>query len=404
MSAPARALGTRKADTIYPLDLARELIKRPSVTPRDEGALDVLERALASLGFTCHRLPFGAGRDGPDARVDNLYARFGRGQPHFCFAGHTDVVPPGDRAKWRVDPFAAEVRDGFLWGRGAADMKSAIAAFAAAAAMFHAARGAPFSGSISQLVTGDEEGDAVNGTDKVLRWMEAHGEVPDVCVVGEPTHPEQLGDMIKIGRRGSMTGTLTVTGTQGHTAYPELADNAAHRLVRMLDAILREPLDQGSEHFQPSTLQVTTIDIGNPASNVVPGEARAVFNIRFGDRHSSKSVEQWLRRRFERAMSEGGPGGSYALAIRVSGESFYTGPGPLADLVADCVAAETNRRPALSTTGGTSDARFIRRLCPVVEFGGVGQTMHKIDERMAVADIEGLARIYRRMLERVFPS
>jgi len=384
------------------LGLARDMIKRPSVTPRDAGALDVLEAALKRLGFQCHRLPFGAGESGPDARVDNLFARLGTGKPHFCFAGHTDVVPPGDAAKWSLDPFAGEIKDGQLWGRGAADMKGAIAAFVAAADGFLRARGGKFPGSISLLITGDEEGDAVNGTEKVLRWMEAKGEVPDMCVVGEPTNPQALGDMIKIGRRGSMTGYLTVAGVQGHTAYPHLADNPAHRLVRMLDAIAREPLDQGSQHFQASTLQITTIDIGNPATNVIPGEAKGVFNIRFNDKHSSKTIGDWLRRKFDAAMAEIGAGGSYRLDIKVSGESFFTAPGALSALVADCVKAETNRVPELSTTGGTSDARFIRRLCPVVEFGGVGQTMHKIDERMAVSDLEGLARIYRRMLERVF--
>jgi succinyl-diaminopimelate desuccinylase len=234
------------------LSLARDMLRRPSVTPRDAGALDVLEAALTRLGFTCHRLPFGAGESGREARVDNLYARLGSGKPHFCFAGHTDVVPPGDNAKWSLDPFAGEIKDGQLWGRGAADMKGAIAAFVAAADAFLRAKGKGFKGSISLLITGDEEGDAVNGTVKVLRWMEERGEVPDMRVVGEPTNPERLGDMIKIGRRGSMTGYLTVRGVQGHVAYPHLADNAAHRLVRMLDAVAREPLDAGSAHFQAS--------------------------------------------------------------------------------------------------------------------------------------------------------
>ena len=285
-------------DAPAPLDLlslAREMIRRPSVTPRDAGALDVLEAALKRLGFACHRLPFGTGESGRDARVDNLYARIGSGTPHFCFAGHTDVVPPGDKAKWSLDPFAGEIKDGQIWGRGAADMKGAIAAFVFAADAFLRAKAEGFKGSISLLITGDEEGDAVNGTDKVLRWMEEKGERPDMCVVGEPTNPEKLGDMIKIGRRGSMTGYLTVTGVQGHTAYPHLADNPAHRLVRMLDAVARAKLDEGSSHFQPSTLQITTIDIGNPANNVIPGEARGVFNIRFNDKHHSKTIAAWLR-------------------------------------------------------------------------------------------------------------
>ena len=382
--------------------LARDLIRRPSVTPRDEGAIDVLERALKGLGFACRRLAFGEGTTGLDARVENLFARIGTGAPHFCFAGHTDVVPTGERAKWTADPFAGEIRDGQIWGRGAADMKGAIAAFASATADFLKARGAGFEGSISFLITGDEEGDAVNGTVKVLEWMKANGQVPDLCVVGEPTNPEALGDMIKIGRRGSMTGFLTVHGVQGHTAYPHLADNPVHRLVRMLHAVTAEPLDAGTAHFQASTLQVSTVDVGNPASNVIPAEAKATFNIRFNDKHTSKSIEAWLRRHFDRALAESGTGGRYDLAIRVSGESFITEPGPLSRLVSDCVQAETDRTPDLSTTGGTSDARFIRQYCPVVEFGGVGQTMHKIDERMRVADLEALARIYRRILDRVF--
>jgi succinyl-diaminopimelate desuccinylase len=332
-----------------------------------------------------------------------MFARLGSGRPHFCFAGHTDVVPPGERTAWSSDPFLGEVRDGYLCGRGAADMKGAIAAFVAAVHDFVEDRGAS-RGTISLLITGDEEGDAINGTEKVLRWMETRGEIPDLCVVGEPTNPQHLGEMIKIGRRGSLTCHLVVSGIQGHTAYPHLADNAAHRLLRLLDMVVREPLDAGSEHFEPSTLQVTTIDIANPASNVIPGSARASINIRFNDRHSCASLEAWLRRRFDAAMAESGPAAGYRLDIRCSGEAFYTGPGALSQLVAECVAAETGEMPALSTTGGTSDARFIRRLCPVVEFGGVGRTMHKVDERMAVADIEGLARIYRRILERVFAT
>jgi succinyl-diaminopimelate desuccinylase len=392
---------TAAVDTIA---LAQALIRRPSVTPRDEGALDVLERALAGLGLRCRRLAFGEGTAGPNARVENLFARIGAGRPHFCFAGHTDVVPPGDATKWSLDPFAGEIRDGQIWGRGAADMKGAIAAFVSAAAGFLAARGARFRGSISLLITGDEEGDAVNGTAKVLEWMAANGEIPDFCVVGEPTNPERLGDMIKIGRRGSMTGHLTVTGVQGHTAYPQLADNPVHRLVHMLHAVTGQALDGGTAHFQPSTLQISTVDVGNPATNVIPAEARASFNIRFNDRHTGAGLEAWLRATFDRAMADLGPGGAYRLEVRVSGESFFTAPGPLSALVSEAVAAETGRAPELSTTGGTSDARFIRRHCPVVEFGGVGQTMHKIDERMRIADLEALARIYRRVLDRVFPE
>jgi len=387
-----------------PIELTRALIRCPSVTPVDEGALDVLQAALEALGFVCTRLPFGSG----DGRVDNLYARLGTAAPNFCFAGHTDVVPVGDRGAWSVDPFGAELKDGTLYGRGAADMKGAIAAFVAAVARVKAARlsggGGKIPGSVSLLITGDEEGDAVNGTVKVLAWLKDEREVIDDCLVGEPTNPEALGDMIKIGRRGSLTARLTVRGVQGHTAYPHLADNPVHRLVRILDAITAEPLDEGSEHFQPTTLQVSTVDVGNQAANVIPGEARAVFNVRFSDRHTSQSVISWLHDRCASAMpsdeDEAGP--SYDLDVRVSGESFLTPPGRLAELVRDAVGEVTGNAPEFSTTGGTSDARFIKDHCPVVEFGLVGQTMHKADERIATADIEALTRIYERVLMRYF--
>ncbi|MEQ8702174.1 MAG: succinyl-diaminopimelate desuccinylase [Bauldia litoralis] len=381
--------------------LARDLIRKPSVTPTDAGALDVLQAALDGLGFTCHRLPFGEGDTGPDARVDNLYARLGTGAPNFCFAGHTDVVPTGDLDGWSVDPFAAEVRDGILYGRGASDMKGAVAAFVSATASFLDARGAHFGGSISLLITGDEEGDALNGTRKVLDWLTERGETLDMCLVGEPTNPEALGDMIKIGRRGSLTGHLTVHGVQGHTAYPHLADNPVHRLVRMLDALTRETLDEGTEHFQPSTLQVSTVDVGNPASNVIPAAARATFNIRFNDSHSGDDLITWLRALFDKTV---GPGGRYDLDVRVSGESFLSEPGPFVLAVSAAVEAETGRVPELSTSGGTSDARFIQKHCAVAEFGGVGKTMHKIDEQQPVATLEALARIYRGVLDRVFAA
>jgi succinyl-diaminopimelate desuccinylase len=384
--------------TIDPVDLTRALIRCPSVTPRDAGALDVLQAALERLGFTCHRLPFGAG----EARVDNLYARLGDKAPNFCFAGHTDVVPVGDPQSWTVDPFGAALVDGQVYGRGATDMKGAVAAFVVAVARFLAASGAQFisegRGSISLLITGDEEGDAVDGTVKVLDWLKARGERLDACLVGEPTNQKRLGDMIKIGRRGSLTAKLTVHGVQGHTAYPQLADNPVHRLVRMLDAVTREALDDGTEHFQPSNLQITSIDVGNAASNVIPAKAEAAFNLRFNDRHSAKSVEAWLRRKFDEAAA----GGRYELAIKVSGEAFLTPPGPLTDLVARAAEAETGVVPELSTTGGTSDARFIKDHCPVAEFGLVGLTMHKADERSAVADIEALTRIYQAVLAGFF--
>ncbi len=388
------------------ISLAQDLIRKPSVTPTDAGALDVLQAALEGLGFACHRLPFGEGETGSDARVDNLYARLGTAAPNFCFAGHTDVVPTGELAGWSVDPFAAEVKDGILYGRGASDMKGAVAAFVSAAAGFLDDRGEGFGGSISLLITGDEEGDALNGTRKVLDWLGERGETLDMCLVGEPTNPEALGDMIKIGRRGSLTGHLTVHGVQGHTAYPHLADNPVHRLVHMLDALTRATLDEGTEHFQPSTLQISTVDVGNPANNVIPATARATFNIRFNDRHSGDSLTGWLRTVFDEAVGPIGQtgGGRYDLDVRVSGESFLSEPGPFVAAVAEAVEAETGRAPELSTSGGTSDARFIQNHCPVAEFGGVGKTMHKIDEQQPVATLEALARIYRGVLDRVFPA
>ncbi|MEQ8394258.1 succinyl-diaminopimelate desuccinylase [Thalassobaculum sp.] len=383
--------GADSTDAIDAVEFAGRLIRCPSVTPAEGGAIDVLESALGALGFTCHRLRFEEAGTDP---IDNLYARIGTGAPHLCFAGHTDVVPVGDTAAWTVGPFDGAVRDGLLWGRGAADMKGGIAAFVAAAARVIGEHGGNPPGSISLLITGDEEGPAVNGTTKVLDWMEAAGEIPDACVVGEPTNPNALGDMMKIGRRGSLTGTLTVHGTQGHVAYPHLADNPIHHLLRMLEPFAHGQLDEGTAHFQPSTLAITTIDVGNPASNVVPAKATAVFNIRFNDAHNSQSLERMLRDSFDQK------GARYELSTSCSGESFLTEPGRLSTLVADAAEAVVGRRPELSTTGGTSDARFICRLCPVVEFGLVGQTMHKVDERVAVADIQSLTDIYAALLRR----
>jgi succinyl-diaminopimelate desuccinylase len=378
---------------VDPVELARALIRCPSVTPEEGGALTLLEGELGRLGFACHRLPFGAPGT-PD--VDNLYARIGTRPPNFCFAGHTDVVPTGPREAWSHDPFEGALADGQLYGRGAADMKGAVAAFVAAASRFLAAEGEGFAGSISLLITGDEEGPAVNGTAKALGWLKAEGERLDACLVGEPTNPTRLGEMIKIGRRGSLNVRLAVEGKQGHTAYPDLADNAAHRLVHMLAALLREPLDEGSAHFQPSTLEVSTIDVGNPARNVIPGEASAWLNIRFGDKQTPASIEAWLRKRLDAA------GGRYRLEIAVSGLAFLTPPGPLSRIVARAVERATGLAPALTTTGGTSDARFIKEHCPVVEFGLVGQTMHQADERVAVADLVKLTEIYEAVLAGFF--
>ena len=376
-----------------PVDLAQALIRCPSVTPADEGAMDVLQSALEELGFTCHRLPFATG-NAPE--VQNLYARIGDRAPNFCFAGHTDVVPVGDAKEWSVDPFAAEIKGDRLYGRGASDMKTAIAGFAAAAARFLESRDNGFPGSISLLITGDEEGEAVNGTVKVLEWLREKGEGLDACLVGEPTNPETLGDMIKIGRRGSMTAFLTVNGASGHAAYPHLADNPVERLVKMLSAVLDKPLDDGTEHFQPSTTVVTTIDVGNPVANVIPARAEARINVRFNDLHTGAGVETLLRRRLDDI------GGDYDLDARVSGEPFLFPPGPLSNLVAGAVEKATGKRPEFSTAGGTSDARFIKDHCPVCEYGMTNQTAHKADENALISDIRLLSDIYQSVLDGFF--
>ena len=371
------------------LALAQALIRCPSVTPADAGALDVLADALGPLGFEVHRLRIGGPPDGP---IDNLFARIGQGGPHFAFAGHTDVVPVGDIAGWSVDPFAADVADGRLVGRGAADMKGAIAAFVVAAGR-HVARGAP--GTLSLIITGDEEGPATHGTAPLLDWMTAHGHVPDLCLVGEPTS-RILGDTIKIGRRGSMNAWITVNGAQGHVAYPDRADNPVTRLIAILTAAKARVLDTGTAWFQPSNLEITDISVGNQATNVIPAQARARLNIRFNDCHKGADLEAWLRA----LVAEHAPASH--VEIRISGEAFLTAPGALSNLVAGAITEITGLTPELSTSGGTSDARFIRRLCPVVEFGLPGQTMHKVDESVAVADLAALAEIYDGVLRRVF--
>jgi succinyl-diaminopimelate desuccinylase len=380
---------------VDPAALAARLIRRPSVTPKDKGALDIVAATLEGLGFACRRLVFAEGGGKP---IHNLYARRGTGRPNLCFAGHTDVVPPGVREAWSFDPFAGVVRDGELCGRGAVDMKGAIAAFIAAAQRYLDRRKDGFTGSISLLITGDEEGPAVNGTGKVLEWLAGRGEILDACVVGEPTSAVALGDMIKIGRRGSLTGRLTAHGVQGHTAYPHLADNAAHRLVAMLHALTTTELDQGSEHFQPSTLQIATIDIGNPATNVIPASAQAVFNIRFNDRWTGETLKRWLAEQLDAV------GGRYTLDVTVSGEAFLVPPGAVGERLAEAVRRVTGKTPEFSTTGGTSDARFIRACCPVAEFGLVGQRAHQVDERVALADLAALTEIYQTFLGLYFDT
>ena len=369
-----------------PLPLAQALIRCRSVTPADDGALGVLEAALRPLGFTCHRLRFG--------EVENLFARRGTDGPHFCYAGHTDVVPPGTTG-WADDPFAAVVRDGVLYGRGACDMKGGIAAFVAGLSDFLAAN-PNHPGSISLLITGDEEGPSVDGTAKVLEWMQANGHIPDMALVGEPTSRIRLGDIVKIGRRGSMTAWITLYGIQGHSAYPQKADNPIHRLVRVLHRLTAEPLDAGSEWFEPSTLQVTGFDTGNSASNVIPAEARAMLNIRFNDHHSSAALTERLHTALR------AEGARYDMRVAVSGESFLTSPGPFVDMLKRAVERATGATPKLDTGGGTSDARFIARYCPVAELGGLGSTMHQVNEAVPVAELRDLAALYRTVLEEAF--
>jgi succinyl-diaminopimelate desuccinylase len=369
--------------------LAQRLIRCASVTPHDAGAQDVLADALAALGFTIHRLRFGEVPDGP---IDNLFATIGTGR-HFAFAGHTDVVPTGEAAAWSVDPFAATIADGQLVGRGAADMKGAIAGFVAAAAG-HVARGTP--GRLSFIITGDEEGPATFGTAPMLEWLEAHDLVPDACLVGEPTSARRLGDTIKVGRRGSLNAWMTIRGAQGHVAYPQRADNPTTRLVAILAALKARVLDAGSDWFDASNLEITDIAIGNPATNIIPAQAQARLNIRFNDLHKGAALADWIRA----TVAEYAP--SADVMVKISGEAFLTEPGALSDLVAAAVTRVTGLAPDLSTSGGTSDARFIRRLCPVVEFGLVGASMHKTDESVAVADIDALAAIYDDVLRRFF--
>jgi succinyl-diaminopimelate desuccinylase len=379
-----------------PLALAQALIRCPSVTPEEGGALAFIAQVLGDAGFEVHR-PVFSEPGTPD--VENLYARFGIGRPYLLFAGHTDVVPPGDETRWAHDPFGGIVEGGELFGRGATDMKGGIACMMAAALQFLADK-SDFSGSVGFLITGDEEGPAVNGTAKLLRWGHERGERFDHCVLGEPTNPGALGDMIKIGRRGSLTGHLLVHGKQGHVAYPHLADNPIAGMVRLLAALKAEPLDDGTAHFDASNLEVTTVDVGNKASNVIPDQARATFNIRFNDRWSPQTLEVELRRRLRDAA---GNAIRYTLCMEpTNAVAFLTEPDAFVERLSDAIEAETGRRPALSTTGGTSDARFIKDFCPVVEFGLVGQTMHQIDERVAVADLDRLTAIFRRALAAYF--
>ncbi len=374
------------------VELTRELIRRPSVTPADAGAMDVVEQVLAGLGFACRRMRFG--------EIENLYARIGTARPNLCFAGHTDVVPVGDVAAWSREAFAADIVDGVLIGRGAVDMKSAIAAFAAAAASA-LAEGA-VTGSLSFLITGDEEGVALDGTKRVVETLRAEGEILDHCIVGEPTSAESFGDMVKIGRRGSINVGVRVEGIQGHVAYPHRAANPVAVLIRLLAALEARVLDEGYADFQPSNLEVTTVDVGNPTTNLIPAVATARLNIRFNPTHRGADLAAWIQSEADRA-AEGFPG-TITLTPAISGEAFLTEQGPFTELVAGAVEAVSGQRPDLSTTGGTSDARFIRDLCPVVELGLVGRTMHAVDERAPVEEIRHLQSVYETLIRRYFAA
>jgi succinyl-diaminopimelate desuccinylase len=379
--------------------LAQGLIRCPSVTPLDAGALDVLTRVLKQGHFSCERLTFT--EDGTEP-IDNLFARIGAGPPHLCFAGHTDVVPPGDGKLWSHPPFAAEIADGRLYGRGASDMKGAIACFAAAALDYAKAKDREIDGTISLLITGDEEGPSVNGTRKVLEWMEKNGQKPEHCIVGEPTNAKRLGETIKIGRRGSLNGKLTVTGMQGHVAYPHLASNPAKGMVQVLTLFYDTPLDYGSAHFSPSNLEVTSIDVGNPATNVIPARAEARFNVRFNDQHTPESLQAFLREQARHVLV--GSELSFTLEFEPPSPTFLTEPGPLDALLSEAVSEMTGITPSLATDGGTSDARFIKDYCPVVEFGLTTETIHKADENAAVSDLEKLTAIYRRFIDLYFKA
>lgn len=379
------------------LSIVRDLVRCPSVTPADAGALAVLERLLGDAGFTLHRVTFS---EPGTADIDNLYARIGTEGPHLMFAGHTDVVPPGDEAAWTLGPFAGEVKDGMLYGRGTVDMKGGIACCIAAVLDYLAANDGKPKGSISFLITGDEEDVAVNGTIKLLKWAAERGEKFDHCILGEPSNVEELGDCIKVGRRGSLSGTLIVDGTQGHVAYPHRAANPLPDICALISAIDGEPLDAGNAHFQASNLEFVSIDTANKAWNVIPAQARARFNIRYNDHHTEQSLKELVEKRAEKAAGN-------RIRQRIEWEPsnanvFITKPGAFTDLVVAAIHQETGRTPDLNTGGGTSDARFISRYCPVLEFGLVGQTMHQVDERVPVQDLERLTRIYRGVLDRYF--
>jgi succinyl-diaminopimelate desuccinylase len=382
-----------------PVALAQALIRCESITPAEAGALTLLQRTLERAGFQCHRMIFS---EPGAADVDNLYARFGSEGPNLCFAGHTDVVPPGDEEAWTAPPFAAEIRNGVLYGRGAADMKGAVACYVAAALQYLASHKGSIKGSLSFLITGDEEGASVNGTIKVLDWLKARKEKLHACVVGEPSSQDAVGDEIKIGRRGSLNGELIVKGKQGHAAYPHVADNPLPKLARMLDRLATLKLDSGTDRFEPSHIAITIVSVPNTASNVIPGQARAVFNIRYNDAHTRAKMEQRIAECCKAAAAE--VGAQYSLTFSGTGDVFLTKPGPLVEAMANAAREVTGRSANLTTTGGTSDARFIKDHCPVVELGLVNATIHQVDERVPVADLAILTQIYLRFIERFFAT
>ena len=386
-------------DPTDPIALTQALIHCESVTPHEGGALTLLQNILEPAGFECHRLTF-SDVNTPD--VDNLYARLGRGRPHLCFAGHTDVVPVGNLSAWTYPPFGGEIHDGVLYGRGAVDMKGCIAAFAAAALRHVARHGRLARGSISFMITGDEEGPSINGTAKLLHWLKSRDEVIDACLVGEPSNPKALGDEIKIGRRGSLNAELTVHGKQGHSAYPALADNPVPKLARIIDRLSSAKLDEGTANFQPSNLQVTVISVPNTATNVIPATATAKFNVRYNDLWTRPKIEAWIVEHVEAAARE--LDARFGISFSGTGDVFLTKPGPLVSTLKDAVKSVTGRTPALTTGGGTSDARFIKDHCPVVEFGLINATIHQVDEHTSVADLEALTDIYGRFIANYFAS
>ncbi len=379
-----------------PIALLQHLIRCQSVTPQEGGALDYMQQLLSKAGFSCHRLLF-KDKDTPD--IDNLFARYGTGAPHLCFAGHTDVVPAGDETLWTHPPFAAEIDGGKIYGRGATDMKGSVAAFAAAALDFISTNSGG-AGSISFLITGDEEGPAINGTVKVLQWMKTHGHLPDHCLVGEPTSVDQVGDTMKIGRRGSLSFVVTVDGKQGHVAYPHKVDNPVPKLARFVDQISHVKLDDGNAHFDPSSLAVTSFDVNNPATNVVPAKAVAKFNVRFSTEHTHKSLKALVQKHIESVKAE--VGGTWHVLAHEGADAFITAPGAFVGLVQDAVEQETGMTPVLSTSGGTSDARFIKDYCPVLEFGPTNASIHQTDEHLAVEELKTTTRIYARVIESYF--